>query len=78
MLEYILQRATKYILNNYTPLCKLEFKKLHLLLLMYLCEIQDLILVIKSLKSPTGKFNINIKKLYKLISRSNSSTVFLL
>ena len=56
-LERIQRRATKYILNDYTSSYKLRLEQLHLLPLMYHYELQDILFLIKSLKSPTDNFN---------------------
>ena len=52
------QRATKYILNDYTSSYKTRLILLNLLPLMYLFELHDILFAIKSLKSPTIQFNI--------------------
>ena len=57
-LERIQRRATKYILNDYTSSYKLRLEQLHLLPLMYHYKLQDILFLIKSLKSPTDNFNI--------------------
>ena len=58
-LERIQRRATKYILNNYDLSYKQRLEQLHLLPLMYTYELNDLMLCIKSLKSPSGHFDIS-------------------
>ena len=58
-LERIQRRATKHILNDYTSCYKDCLLNLMLLPLMYIFELQDILLAIKSLKSPTNQFNIN-------------------
>ena len=57
-LERIQCRATKYILNDYTSCYKDRLINLRLLPLMYIFE-QDILFAIKSIKSPTNRFNIN-------------------
>ena len=59
MLEHIQRRATKYILNDYTSSYKSRLQQLNILPLMFVFELQDLMFLIKSLKSPTDNFNIN-------------------
>ena len=59
MLERIQRRATKYILNDYTSSYKSRLQQLSILPLMFIFELQDLMFLIKSLKSPTDNFNIN-------------------
>ena len=51
LLERIQRRATKYILNDYTSTYKFRLEQLNLLPLMYIYEINDLMFLIKSLKS---------------------------
>ena len=58
-LERVQCRATKYILNNNKLSYKSRLEQLHLLLLMYTYELNDLLFFIKSLKSPSPHFNIN-------------------
>ena len=58
MLERIQRRATKYILNDYTSSYESRLQ-LNILPLMFVFELQDLMFLIKSLKSPTDNFNIN-------------------
>ena len=53
MIERIQRRATKYILNDYNSSYKSRLQQLNLLPLMYNFELQDLLFLIKSLKSPT-------------------------
>ena len=57
-LERIQRRATKYILNDYTSTYKSRLEQLNLLPLMYIYEINDLMFLIKSLKSPSDNFEI--------------------
>ena len=56
MLEQIQRRATKYILNDYTSSYKSRLNQLNILPLI---KLQDLMFLIKSLKSPTDSFNID-------------------
>jgi len=54
-LEQIQRRATKYILN----ICFIaRLIKLKLLPLMYLFELQDILLAVKSIKTPTEQFSL--------------------
>ena len=69
ILERVQRRATKYILNGYVSTYKSRLITLHLLPLMYLYEINDIMFLIKSLKSPSSSFNI-----YNFISFTSSST----
>ena len=57
-LERVQRRATKFILNDYKISYKASLKKLHLLPLMYVFELNDLMFFVKSLKAPTDHFNI--------------------
>ena len=59
VLERIQHRATKYTLNDYASSYKLRLSKLHLLPLMYYYELQDVMFLVKSLKSPADNFNIH-------------------
>jgi len=59
-LEHVQHRATKFILNDYNSSYKICLEKLHLLPLMYLYELNDLMFLVKSLKTPTASFNIII------------------
>ena len=59
ILERIQLRATKYILNDYASSYTLRLSKLHLLPLMYYYELQNVIFLVKSLKSPADNFNIH-------------------
>ena len=63
------RRATKYILNDYVSSYKSWLTTLHLLPLMYLYELNDIMFLIKSLKSPSSSFNI-----YNFVSFTLSST----
>jgi len=58
LLERIQWKATKYILSDYTSTYKSRLEQLHLLPLMYIYEINDLMFLIKSLKSPSDNFQI--------------------
>jgi len=58
LFERIQCRATKFILNDYTMDYKTRLPRLNLLSLMYVLELHDVLFLIKSLKSPTGSFNI--------------------
>ena len=58
LLECIQRRATKYVLNDYTSTYKSRLEQLNLLPLMYIYEINDLMFLIKSLKSPSDNFEI--------------------
>jgi len=58
-LEHVQCRATKLILNDYDSSYKIRLEKLHLLPLMYLYELNDLMFLVKSLKTPTDSFNIS-------------------
>ena len=68
-LERIQRRATKYILNNYDLSYKQRLQQLHMLPLMYTYELNDLMLLIKTLKFPSTHFDIG-----KYIQFSNHST----
>ena len=57
-LERIQRRATKYILNDYNSPYKSRLQQLHILPLMYVYELNDIMFLVKSLKSPTDNFNI--------------------
>ena len=59
MLECIQRGATKYILNDYTSSYKSRLQQLNILPLMFIFGLQDLMFLIKSLKSPTDNFNIS-------------------
>ena len=51
-LENVQRRATKFILNDYTPNYKDRLITLNLLPLMYWYELQDILFFIKCLQSP--------------------------
>ena len=56
---YIVQRrATKYILNDFTSDYKSRLIKLQLLPLMHIFDLSDIILFIKSYKTPHAAFDI--------------------
>ena len=57
-LERVQRRATKYIQNDYTSY-KSRILQLNLLPLMYIYELNDLMILIKSLNAPTENFDIN-------------------
>ncbi len=57
-LEGVQRRATKYILNDFTSDYKERLQALGLLPLMYILEMNDIMLCVKSLTSPTRDFNI--------------------
>ena len=83
ILECVQRRATKYILNDYTSSYKQRLEKLNLLPLMHHYELQDIMFLIKSLKSPSDNFNIDryinfasrSRTNQKLIHSKSSSTV---
>jgi len=58
LLERVQRQATKFILNNYTTDYKTRLTQLNLLPLMYVLEFHDILFLIKSLKTPTGSFNV--------------------
>ena len=58
MLEKIQRRATKFILNDYSSDYKSRLVSLQLLPLMMLFELNDIILIVKSLNCITSSFNI--------------------
>ena len=60
IIEQVQHCATKHILNDYyTSSYKTRLMQLNLLPLIYLFELHDILLAIKSLKTPTTQFNIN-------------------
>ena len=74
LLERIQRQATKFILNDYTMDYKIRLTRLNLLPLMYVLELHDVLLLIKSLKFPTGSFNIyNYVLFNNCHTRSSSS-----
>ena len=58
LLEGIQRPATKYILNDYTSDYKTRLETLGLLPLTYVFKLNDLMLCVRSMKSPTSDFNI--------------------
>ena len=58
LLEKVQRLATKFVLNDYTSDYKTRLIQLGMLPLMYIYEIADILFFIKSLKTPTDKFNI--------------------
>ena len=69
----ILQRSTKFILNDYTSNYQNRLFSLQLLPLMMQLEINDIIYFIKSLKEPTHPFNImNFVQFYSSGTRSST------
>ena len=60
ILERVQRRATKYILNDFVSSYKSRHITLHLLPLMYLYELNDIMFLIMSLKSPSHSFKIFI------------------
>lgn len=57
-LERVQRRATKYILNDFSSSYKSRLQQLHLLPLMYIYELNDLMFLVKSIKSPVSNFDI--------------------
>ena len=57
-LERVQCRSIKFILNDYQSSYRSRLLTLHLLSLMYLFELYDIIVVIKSLKNPISSFDI--------------------
>ena len=55
---YSIARASKYILNNYNLSYKSQLQPLHILPLMHSYELNDILLLVKSLKSPLDHFNV--------------------
>ena len=68
-LERIQRRASKYILGDYTSDYKTRLIKLNLLPLMYIYELLDILVFIKSCKSPINSFNI-----FQYVTFNNSFT----
>ena len=58
LVEQIQRRATKFILNDYNSSYFDRLKKLNLLPLMYIFELNEVLFTIKSLKYPSSSFNI--------------------
>lgn len=57
-LEQVQRRATKYITNDYHSDYKSRLSTLHILPLMYIYELNDIMLFISSLQNPSTSFNI--------------------
>ena len=57
--ERVQRRATKFILNNYHLDYKSRLLQCQILPLMYFLELNDILFLVKSLKSPTSAFNIH-------------------
>ena len=58
LIEKVQRRATKFILFDYTSDYRTRLTQLGMLPLMYIYKISDILFFIKSLKTPTDKFNI--------------------
>jgi len=58
LVERIQRRATKFIVNDYTSSYFDRLKKLNLLPLKYIFELNEVLFTIKSLKYPSSSFNI--------------------
>ena len=58
LLERVQQRATKFILDNYSMDYKSRLTQLKLLPLMYFYKLTDILFAIKSFNNPTDSFNI--------------------
>ena len=56
--ETVQRRATKFILNNYHLNYRSRLLQCKILPLMYFLELNDILFLVKSLKSPTSAFNI--------------------
>ena len=90
ILEKIQHRATKYILNNFTPDYRSHLIALKILPLMMQLELYDIMFFIRSLNVPTNAFNIydhvtfrtgstrssTHLKLKNVLSRTNSARHF--
>ena len=68
-LETVQRRSTKYIPQDYSSNYKQRLMSLKLLPLMYWYELQDMLLIIKCIKTPTDNFDI-----YKYVSIGTKST----
>ena len=69
-LEKVQRLATKYILNDYTLSYSSRLKKLELLPLTMMLELNDILFLIRSLKSPSPAFDIlNYIQFYNSSSR---------
>ena len=58
LIEKVQRRATKFIHSDYTSDYRTRLTQLGMLPLMYIYDISDILFFIKSLKTPTDKFNI--------------------
>ena len=58
ILERVQRRATKFILNDYISSYKTRLQQLNLVPLMYIYELNDLMFLVKSLKTQTDNFDI--------------------
>ena len=67
--ERFQRRVTKFILNNYHLDYKSRLSQCHVLPLMYFFELNDILFLVKSLKSPTPAFNI-----YDYVTFNTSAT----
>ena len=59
LLERVQRRATKFILDDYSMNYKSRLANLKLLPLMYIYELTDILLAIKSFKQHTSSFDIS-------------------
>jgi len=67
--ERVQRHVTKFILNNYHLDYRSRLLQCEILLLMYFFELNDILFLIKSLKSPTPAFNI-----YNYVTFNTSTT----
>ena len=75
LVKQIQIRATKFILHNYTSSYFDRLKKLNLLPLMYIFELNEIIFTVKSLKYSSPSFNItNYITFNDVITRSSSQS----
>ena len=74
-LELVQRRATKYITNDYSSDYKSRLSSLHILPLMYFLELNDIMFLVNSLKSPSPGFNI--LNFVSFASTSTRSSTFL-
>ena len=58
-LETVQHRSTKYILQNYSANYKQRLMSLKLLSLMYWYELQDMLFIIKCIKTPSDNVDIH-------------------
>ena len=58
LIEKVQRRATKFILSDYTSDYRTKLTQLGMFPLMCIYETSDIFFLIKSLKTPTDKFNI--------------------